>query len=199
MAARRVIKLGGSLLDWPEWPMRFGGWLAAQSPAVNVLVVGGGPIVDGVRAIDGPCRLTAEQSHWLAIAGMEPSARAAAAALMGARLIHSLDEADQLPAPALAILVVEPVLRQWQQTAMAVPESWEVTSDSIAAQVAAALGNCPLVLLKSVSVPDGTEPVQWAAEGYVDAYFPSAAAGLSVELVNLRSWQPCGLTHGQAG
>lgn len=198
MAARRVIKLGGSLLDWPEWPMRFGSWLAAQSPAANVLVVGGGPIVDGLRAIDGPCRLTAEHSHWLAIAGMELSARAAAAALTDARLIHSLDEADQLPVPALAILIVEPVLRQTRQTASALPETWQVTSDSIAANVATALGGCPLVLVKSASVPGGIGPVQWAAAGYVDAYFPHAAAGLSVEFVNLRSWQPCEQTQGRA-
>ena len=43
---------GGSLLDWPELAVRFQRWLAAQPPAANVLVVGGGPIVEGLRELD---------------------------------------------------------------------------------------------------------------------------------------------------
>ena len=48
----RVIKLGGSLLGWPEWPARLHSWLTAQTPAANVLVVGGGALADVVREWD---------------------------------------------------------------------------------------------------------------------------------------------------
>ena len=45
----RVVKVGGSLLDLPQLPQKLRMWLAAQSPAHNVLVVGGGPLVEQVR------------------------------------------------------------------------------------------------------------------------------------------------------
>ena len=32
----RVIKLGGSLLDWPEFPQRFRAWLKLQPSAANL-------------------------------------------------------------------------------------------------------------------------------------------------------------------
>ena len=44
-----VVKLGGSLLDWPEWVGQFRRWLAAQPQAGNLLVVGGGAIVERLR------------------------------------------------------------------------------------------------------------------------------------------------------
>jgi aspartokinase-like uncharacterized kinase len=66
------------------------------------------------------------------------------------------------------------------------PHSWDVTSDSIAARVAAEL-QAELVLLKSTPPPSDDLPAA-AASGYVDPYFPTAAAGLqSVRFVNLRS------------
>jgi len=59
---------------------------------------------------------------------------------------------------------------------------WEVTSDSIAAHVAAAYGG-ELLLVKSVpppSLPASQNQLEaLAAAGWVDSHFPSAAAGLA--------------------
>ena len=61
------------------------------------------------------------------------------------------------------------------------------TSDSIAARLAEVLGADEVVLLKSQDPPSQASLAELAASGYVDAWFPEAAAGLSVRLVNLRS------------
>jgi len=70
------------------------------------------------------------------------------------------------------------------------PRSWAVTSDSIAASVAATGRASRLVLLKSVAVPAGTPWPEAAARGWVDDYFPAMAARLScpIDVVNFRRW-----------
>jgi aspartokinase-like uncharacterized kinase len=159
----RVIKLGGSLLDWPDWVGQFRRWLAAQPPATNVLVVGGGAVVDALRALDRACPLRPATSHWLAVRAMSVTA-AIAAELLG-------------DVPDLEILDVESFLRKDQRRSDALPCGWHVTSDSIAARAATTLEAAELVLVKS-ALP--------GAGDYVDAYFPSAARGLTVRFVDLR-------------
>ena len=67
------------------------------------------------------------------------------------------------------------------------PLGWHVTSDSIAARLAEALGAEELVLLKS-GLPTTGDPTNWAQESFVDGYFSIAAAGLpAIRVVNLRA------------
>ncbi len=76
-----VIKLGGSLLDWPEWPTQLRGWLATQSESHCILITGGGQLADVVRRWDQVYRLDVETAHWLAIDAMSVTARLAATLL----------------------------------------------------------------------------------------------------------------------
>jgi hypothetical protein len=71
------------------------------------------------------------------------------------------------------------------------PHSWDVTSDSIAARLAAVVDADELVLLKSADPPaeGGASLLQWAARGYVDRHFPQAARNLIVRCENLRSFR----------
>jgi aspartokinase-like uncharacterized kinase len=70
----------------------------------------------------------------------------------------------------------------------ALPHSWNVTSDSIAARAAVVYGAERLVLLKSVDVPQGTPWAEAAKRGAVDAHFPQvvAKARFPIEVVNFR-------------
>jgi hypothetical protein len=58
----RVVKLGGSLLNWRETPAKIAAWLATQPQARNVWVIGGGEFVDLVRRWDETTPLN-EQEH----------------------------------------------------------------------------------------------------------------------------------------
>ena len=70
----------------------------------------------------------------------------------------------------------------------ALPHTWAVTTDSIAARAAVVYGAERLVLLKSVDVPAGTTWEVAAERGWVDRHFPHviANAPFPVEVVNFR-------------
>jgi 5-(aminomethyl)-3-furanmethanol phosphate kinase len=58
-----------------------------------------------------------------------------------------------------------------------ISESWDVTSDSLAAWLAWRIGATHLVLVKSAPAPDPSlSPERLAALGLVDAAFPAYAA-----------------------
>ena len=67
------------------------------------------------------------------------------------------------------------------------PQTWEFTTDSLAACAAQDAG-CKLVLLKSVDIPPDMTWEDAAARGYVDAFFPTLVArhDLRVTAVNFR-------------
>jgi dihydroneopterin aldolase len=67
----------------------------------------------------------------------------------------------------------------------AIPESWDVTSDSLAAWLARRLGAARLVLVKSVAAPKPLDAATLAADGKVDAAFPRflAAAGATLDWI----------------
>lgn len=166
-----VVKIGGSLLARPGWPAEVMVLLAAISPPWLV-VAGGGRLVDALRAFDAAAPQPPELMHDLAIRCMGVTARLAAAAL-GLPLVVEADTA----APA-AVLDAAAWLGHAGRLA-ALPVGWHVTSDSIAAAVAAD-GGGRLFLVKSVPPPcPGPDLTSLAAAGWVDDFFPTAAAPLA--------------------
>lgn len=180
----RVIKLGGSLLQLPDLTDRFHRWLAQQPRAANLVIVGGGELVDAIRKLDEMHRLDEARAHWLCVQAMSVTARLGAE-LLDLQLIEKMP--TQAATEAACILDVQRfVERECARQNSPLPMSWDVTSDSIAARAAERM-SAELVLLKSAlsRVPDVGE---LAAAGYVDRYFPVAAARVLVtRLVNLRS------------
>jgi aspartokinase-like uncharacterized kinase len=157
-----VVKIGGSLLARPAWPE----WIAALVAATHgprVFVVGGGPVVDGLRAVDAAAPQPAAAMHWRAIEALGITARLVADAT-GLPLVETPD------ATTPAVLDVA----RWTPAAAALPEGWHVTSDSIAAVVAARVGG-GLLLAKSLP-PPVADLGGLAAAGWIDAHFPTVAA-----------------------
>lgn len=159
-----VVKVGGSLLARPCWAEMIAELLAA-APRRCTVVVGGGPVVDGLRAIDAAAPQAAEAMHWRAIEALGITARIVAEAL-------SLPLVDA-PRATRGVLDVS----VWLRGDVTLPAGWHVTSDSIAAAVAAAAA-AELLLAKSVPPPVGGV-AEVAAAGWVDAHFPVVAASLS--------------------
>jgi|SRR5262245_11349682 len=188
----RVVKLGGSLLDWPQFPATLRHWLAGQPPACNILIAGGGALAEAIRKADGDFALGDERSHWLCIDALSITARIVAAVMPD--FLHESSYADlksKITMKHFGDIVFDPreFLSEHESSLPGgpLPHNWAVTSDSIAARIAECLPADELVLLKSVDQPSGSL-TDLAAAGYVDRYLPMAAANLpSLRFVNLRA------------
>jgi aspartokinase-like uncharacterized kinase len=184
----RVLKLGGSLLSLEDWPDRLRQWLAVQTPARSVLVVGGGKVADVVRELDRDHKLDEFESHWMCIAAMAVNAWRVAEVLS----VRVSGAQDLLASPNVyELCVIDPwrFLRdeECHLVAEPLPVGWHVTSDSIAARVAHVMHADELVLLKSC-LPVSGDMGDLAATGYVDAYFPHATQSLPrVRCIDLRT------------
>ncbi|MEI6241309.1 MAG: hypothetical protein WCR51_13055 [Planctomycetia bacterium] len=173
-SAHEVVKLGGSLLGIPNWPVHVTELVrdrAARRPVL--IVVGGGAIVDGLRAIDRAAPRDAAMIHDLAIELMGTTARLVAAALAVPLVV-------ECPRVSAAVLDV-PRWLAFGNRAHRLPADWSVTSDSIAADVAAATCG-DLLLAKRVPPPgaSGDDLLEaLACSGWVDGSFAKAAAPLT--------------------
>lgn len=167
---RLVVKLGGSLLARPRWPDAVAALVAGlQRPCV--MIVGGGQVVDGLRTIDAATPRPAALMHRLAIEAMRITGAIVAEAV-GLPIVTTTDDVD-----AAAILDMSAWLDR-RTPAAPLPEDWRVTSDSLAAFVAAAV-DADLMLVKSVPPPADAHGLEaLAAADWVDQAFPQVAGAL---------------------
>ena len=163
-----MIKFGGSLLRRGGWPAALRA-LVGQVVAPTTIVVGGGGLVDGLRAIEAAHPLPAALTHRLAIDAMGLTAQLVAGATGFPLMAEPAAGADVVVLDATSWLAVGTRFAD-------LPVGWHVTSDSIAAAVAAAC-DAALWLAKSEPPPAG-ELECLARAGWVDDYFPIAAAPL---------------------
>ena len=185
----RIVKVGGSLFDWPRMPTALREWLAGQPTALNVLIAGGGALADAIRVADGRFHLAPETAHWLCIDAMSITARLLATVCPDFELLTTFEKLQQLhanTAAGTAVFDCQEFLRdhESQLPGVRLPRDWSVTSDSIAARIGMLLGADELVLLKSTDPPATVDG--WAASGFVDSFFPTVSANLVFRAVNLR-------------
>ena len=175
-----VIKVGGSLLDWPDLPDRLSVFLKGQRTEVasghRVLLAGGGPAVDLVRRLDRDHHLGGETAHRLAIHAMDLTARCLVAILPGSVAVDRLGELFPVwSSGRIPVLTPSPILQDIERPGMApLPRTWDMTSDSIAAWIADHLGAKSLILLKSASLPIGADREMAARLERVTHSFPSS-------------------------
>ncbi len=147
-----VVKVGGSLLGSPELEQWLG--LFAKFSDGNIIIVpGGGVFADAVRSAQKVSKISDACAHKLAVLAMDQFG------LLLANMNTDL---------AIARTEMEIDERTWQHRCIVwlpsqmvladdtIPESWDVTSDSIAAWLAEKIDAQQLVLVKS-DKPDGTK------------------------------------------
>jgi aspartokinase-like uncharacterized kinase len=188
-----VFKVGGSLLEWPLLPARLAqlireaknrGWADRV-----VLIAGGGPTVDVIRALDRVHSLSDQAAHQLALHGLDLTASILSAILPGSAVVDRVETLSEAWAvPSIPILAPRRVFDEIEHDdANPLPQSWLVTSDTIAARIAAHIHAQRLVLLKSAPLLAATTLDEAARLGLVDPMFPAIARSLvRVDYVDLR-------------
>jgi 5-(aminomethyl)-3-furanmethanol phosphate kinase len=167
-----VVKIGGGLLGSPRLDPLLAA-IAAARPARAVVVPGGGPFADAVRETQAAMGFGDALAHRLALDAMGHVAailsdrHPALAVAAGAEEFAARFQAGRVP-------VWHP--RDIRSGRPDIPETWDVTSDSLAAWLGAEIGADRLVLVKSVDAPPGASPRDLAEAGLVDAAFPTFAA-----------------------
>ena len=166
-----IVKLGGSLIGSPELP-RWLDVLARHGDGRIVIVPGGGLFADAVRDAQRLTDMGDATAHHLALLAMDQYGL----------LLTSL--CPQLVTAASELELAE---RSWQHRAIVwlpskmvlaeenIPQSWEMTSDSLAAWLASRLQASRLVLVKSVA-PELLDGAEQALQ-VVDAKFHEYVRG----------------------
>ncbi len=189
-----VLKLGGSLLNCPDLSNRLRGLLIQRAGCRVLIVVGGGASADVVREWSRLYALTEESAHWIAIRSLSVTRALVKHLLPEVGEVASHDEALSWWAnnPAPLLLDIETYLGQTESAAVVpLPHTWDVTSDSIAAWVAARWSADELVLVKSTSLASHLTLNQAQCDGLVDAQFPQFATQVPrIQWCNLLDAEP---------
>lgn len=159
----------------PDLPIAFEAWLAAQAPAENLIIVGGGELIDAVRHLDKVRPLDSGEVHW--------------------RCIHLLTTTfkivgdwfpawQRLDSPGTFARCVDFGFSSSQPTLVRVtafyqpshnaslPLDWRTTTDAIATLLGNLSSADEVVLLKSCDVDASLTVDQLVSQGIIDEAVP---------------------------
>lgn len=173
-----IVKLGGSLAaspylqDWVD--------VLAEHGAGRVIIVpGGGPFADTVRAAQADRAFSDDAAHAMALLAMHQYGWM----LRGLRPELLLESNVQLLFRRMVIghcVVWLPDLAQLN--AAGIPAAWDVTSDSLAAWLAGELRADALLMVKCAAIPPHASLEHLQSEGIIDpafaGYFKTATCRL---------------------
>ena len=180
-----VVKLGGSLFGAPTLHALLD--VAIRHGAL--VVPGGGPFADAVRAQQPTLGFDDRAAHEMAILAMA----------QGAVLVQSLrPELARAASPdEIARAAADGRPSVWLPVPMAlgadVPASWDVTSDSLALWLARETGAARIVFVKSAPAPSTPNVADWARDGLIDAYVPRLAEGYAGDILCVGDASPSAL------
>jgi aspartokinase-like uncharacterized kinase len=187
-----VIKLGGSLAFSPA----LRDWITAVAVHAGriVIVPGGGPFADAVRAAQEQMRFDDRTAHRMALLAMEQYGFAIAS------MNKRLQPADSLE--AICHDLAGGKVPVWLPAQMvmadsAIPQSWDVTSDSLAAWFAGRIGAERLILVKHLETPESTVLVSnLVASDMIDGAFPKfiMASGVPAFILGTTEQRAMGVT-----
>jgi aspartokinase-like uncharacterized kinase len=172
-----VVKIGGSmaadesLRDWLDLVAERGGGRV-------VLVPGGGDFADLVRDAQDAFAFSDAVAHRMAILAMEQFGLMLAGIEPDLVPVESLDALDAVVRHGRVPVWLPATMTKG---ALDVPASWDVTSDSLAAWLAATLNAERLVLVKACSIAAGLDAELAHEHGIVDAAFQDFIADRGFE------------------
>jgi dihydroneopterin aldolase len=163
-----IVKLGGSHATGPHLK----DWLTAIAAEAGsiVIVPGGGPFADAVRTAQASIGFGGPAAHIMALMAMAQFGSALESLNPALRLAASRSAISRaLKCGKVPVWSPEPMAR-----GAGLPETWDLTSDSLAAWLAGALGASRLVLVKHGRFEGAAvDAHDLAARGVVDPLFPS--------------------------
>lgn len=168
-----IVKLGGSLAETADLQSWLG-VLACFGGGRVIIVPGGGPFADQVRRSQDQWTFNDRTAHRMALLAMDQyglmmtgirgDLKAAASTEALERVLSQAGVAVWLPS---AMIVDNP----------SIPESWDLTSDSLAAWLANALNAKMLFLVKPLQPAESViTAAKMSSRGWVDPMFPVMTA-----------------------
>ncbi|MDX3924559.1 MAG: dihydroneopterin aldolase [Shinella sp.] len=162
------MKLGGSTAGQKE----LASWLEVLSTVTLPLIIvpGGGPFADQVRAAQQQLHFSDQAAHHMAILAMDQFGMVVADRSPRFRPARTSEE--------IAGILEERAVPVWLPSTMTrdapdIPQSWDVTSDSLAAWLARRLGAARLLLIKQVDPRFPEDRLDALVDsGIVDAMLP---------------------------
>ena len=175
-----VVKLGGSLFDYPklsEW-LKI---LSEEGAGKVVIVPGGGPFADQVRDAQKQWKFNDQQAHQMALHAMDQYGLmlAGIAEVQDCRLIPARSERklqDSLTRHQTPVWLPS----KWLEHNTEIPQNWTATSDSISAWLAKELNAEKLIFIKRVEVDESVSPEALGKENIVDGSFADFSRGLDI-------------------
>jgi dihydroneopterin aldolase len=168
-----VVKLGGSVVRSAELPA----WLdtIAASPLPTVVVPGGGALADEVRAAQSRLGFGDGAAHRMALLAVDQLAWAVGALRVGFE-VGDTEEALRASLDRGRVAVWAPYSLVAGRSD--IPQSWTVTSDSLALWLGRRLGAACCYVIKSIERSrDRVGAGQLARDGVVDEAFPAMLKG----------------------
>jgi hypothetical protein len=142
-----VLKVGGSLAEYPDSLKRLCRELAVFAKDHKILIVpGGGRFADVVRDFDKTYGLSNTVVHKMAILAMDQFGLFLSDIIPNSYVSYSLEEVENSPRGTLPIFLPSRFIFRKDP----LEHSWDVTSDSIAAYIAGVLHAKNLILVTDV-------------------------------------------------
>lgn len=160
-----VIKLGGSLSNDP----RLRSCLSSIADFGDVIVVpGGGPYANAVRAQQARWKFPDEQAHHMAVLAMDQFALQLYGIEPRLTLVNSNNEIHLARTEQRSVI--------WLPSEMvlsdaSIANSWDITSDSLAAWLARMICAKQLILVKSCTIPSSATTADLIDSGVLDRGF----------------------------
>jgi aspartokinase-like uncharacterized kinase len=139
-----IIKLGGSLLAKGRELVQLLREYAERTAHQLVIVPGGGPFADAIRNIANLEGVSDEAAHWMAVLAMHQYGLFLAD---GDPAVPTIEHLEEVPAAGPLCIILPLNILKADDT---LPHSWDVTADTIAAFIAAKLGERSFIKVTDV-------------------------------------------------